>query len=86
MIKFKVEVNPFKRKAIINSTIGKIQYTKIIYYEDIDEWSSFEFGEKTFDIQFHYDAEFLVFIYPVEENKVDYTKPYEVELTFKMTD
>lgn len=86
MIKFKVEVNPFLKKAVINSKICKIQYTKIMYYEDIDEWNSFEFGRKKFDIQFHYDAEFLVSIYPVEENKVDYTKPYEVLLTFKMTD
>lgn len=86
MIKFKVEVNPFKRKAVINSKIGKFQYTKIMYYEDIDQWDSFEFNEKIFDIHFHYDAEFLVSIYPVEENKVDYTKPYKVELTFKMTD
>jgi hypothetical protein len=86
MIKFKVEVNPFLRKAVINSKIGKILYTKIIYYEDIEEWNSFEFGDKTFDIEFKYEAEFLVSIYPVENNKVDYTKPYKVELTFKMTD
>ena len=86
MIKFKVEVNPFRKKAVINSKIGNIQYTKILYYEDIDEWNSFEFAGKIFDIQFHYDTEFLVSIYPVEENKTDYTKPYEVELTFKMTD
>jgi hypothetical protein len=86
MIKFKIEVNPFKRKVVINSKIGEILYTKIIYYEDIDEWNSFEFDGKTFDIQFHYDAEFLVSVYPVEENEVDYTKPYDVELTFKMTD
>jgi hypothetical protein len=86
MIKFKVEVNPFLRKVVINSKIGKILYTKIIYYEVIDEWNSFEFDGKPFDIQFHYDAEFLVSIYPVEENKVDYTKPYDVELIFKMTD
>lgn len=86
MTKFNVEVNPFKRKAIINSKIGKIEYSKIIYYEDIDEWNSFEFGEKTFDIQFHYDAEFLVSIYPVNNAKVDYTKPYDVKLTLKMTD
>jgi hypothetical protein len=86
MIKFKVEVNPFLRKAVISSKIREILYTKIIYYEDIDEWNSFEFDGKTFDIQFHYEAEFLVSIYSVEKNKIDYTKNYDVELIFKMTD
>ena len=86
MIHFKVQVNPFKREAIINSKIGTIQYTRSIYFDDIDEWNSFEFGENIFDIHFHYDAEFLVSIYPVENNVVDYTKPFEVELTFKMVD
>jgi len=86
MIIFKVEVNPFLRKASINSKIGKVNYTKILYYSENDEWNSFEFAGQVFDIQFHYDAEFLVSIYPVENNKVDYTKPFKVELTFKMTD
>ena len=85
-IKFKVQVNPFKREAIINSKIGVIQHTQTLYYEDLDEWNAFEFGGQTFDIHFHYDAEFLVSIYPVEDNKVDFSKPFKVELTFKMTD
>ena len=86
MIKFKVQVNPFKKEAIINTKIGKTQYTKIIYYNDIDEWNSFEFAGNVFDIHFHYDAEFLVSIYPVENNKVDFSKPFAVKLNFKLTD
>jgi hypothetical protein len=86
MINFKVEVNPFLRKAVIHAKIEKIQYTKIMYFEDIDEWNTFEMANKIFDIQFQYDAEFLVSIYPVEDNKIDYGKPHDVELTFKMTD
>ena len=83
-IKFKVEVNPFLKKAIINTKIDAIDYTKIIYYEDIDEWSSFEFNGKIFDIQFHYDSEFMVSIYHVENNKVDYNKQYDVELIIQL--
>jgi hypothetical protein len=86
MINFKVQVNPFTKKTVINTKIGKIEYTKILYYEDIDQWDSFELAGETFDIHFHYDAEFLVSIYPVENNKVDFEKPYKVKLTFKMTD
>ncbi len=86
MIEFKVQVNPFIKEAIINTKIGVIEYTHKMYYEDIDEWKSFEFCGQTFDIHFHYDAEFLVSIYPVEGNKVDFSKPFKVELTFKMTD
>ncbi len=83
---FKVEVNPFTRKATINVYIDKILYTQDIYFNDIDEWNSFKFAGKVFNIHFHYEAEFLVNIYLVENNKIDYSKSYTVELTFKMTD
>ena len=45
---FKVEVNPFLNKAIINSRINNILYTKIIYYEGTDEWTSFSFNNLIF--------------------------------------
>ena len=83
---FKVKVNPFTRSVNINVDFKGITYTIATGYEDIDEWNAFEFGGQTFDIHFHYDAEFLVSIYPVEDNKVDFPKPFKVELTFKMTD
>ena len=85
-IKFKVQVNPFKKIAIISTHINKKLFTMSMYYENIDEWNSFELDGITFDIHFHYDAKFLVSIYPVKNNKVDYTKQYSVNLSFKMTD
>jgi len=85
-IKFNVEVNPFKQKVIISTEINNCKYEKTMYYETIDEWNSFEFDNKVFDINFYYDSEFLVSIYPVKKNKVDYTKPYDIILTFKLTD
>ena len=85
-IKFKVQVNPFKKIAIISTHFNKKLFTKLMYYDNIDEWNSFEMAGITFDIHFHYDAEFLVSIYPVKNNKVDYTKQYSVNLSFKMTD
>lgn len=86
MIKFKVEINPFTRKAVINAKIGVIQYTHIMYYEELDEWGSFEFDNKTFDIHFHYDTKFSVSIYLVENDKVDFSKHFKVSLKFKMED
>ena len=85
-INIKVEVNPFLNKATINSKIKNILYTKIIYYECIDDWNSFSFNNMVFDIHFHYDAEFSVTIYPVKNNKIDYSKNYKVDLIIKLTD
>ena len=85
-IKFKVQVNPFKKIALISTYINKILFIRSMYYENIHEWNSFEMDGIIFDIHFHYDAEFLVSIYPVKNNKVDYTKQYSVNLSFKMTD
>lgn len=85
-MKFKVELNPFKQKAIVSTNISGQLHSVEIYYEDIDEWNSFKINGQEFDIQFHYDDEFLVPIYPIEDNKVDYSKTCETELTFKLTD
>jgi hypothetical protein len=84
--KFKVEVNPFKQKAVIYAKINNCKYEKTIYYENVEEWNSFEFGNKIFDIEFSYEGEFLVSIYPVKKNKVDFTKPCEVLLTINLMD
>jgi len=85
-MKFQVEVNPFKQSAIINTKIGAFSYTQVMYFEQFDEWDSFELGGQIFDIHFLYDMEFTVSIYPVFDNKADYTKPFEVELTIKLND
>jgi hypothetical protein len=85
-MKFQVEVNPFKQVAVINTKIGAIYYTQVMYFEQFDEWNSFKFGGQIFDIHFLYDMEFMVSIYPVIDNKADYTKLFEVELTIKLTD
>jgi hypothetical protein len=85
-MKFQVEVNPFKQVAVINTKIGAIYYTQVMYFEQFDEWDSFELGGQIFDIHFLYDTEFMVSIYPVIDNKADYTKNFEVELTIKLND
>lgn len=86
VMKFKVEINPFKQKATVSTKVNNQSHTVEIYYEDIDEWNSFKVNGQEFDIQFHYDAEFLVSIYPIENDRIDYSKTCEVELTFKLTD
>jgi hypothetical protein len=83
-MKFKVEVNPFKKQAIINAKIGVISYTREIYYQEVDEWNSFQFGDHVFDIHFHYDDEFCVNVYKVEEGTLLPYIPCIVELTIKL--
>jgi hypothetical protein len=86
-IKFKVEVNPFLREAVITSRINKKIHVEVLNYEDIDEWQGFVMDGKLFDIHFYYDKTFEVSIYPLKENshETDVSKWYKVDLKFKMT-
>ena len=83
---FKVKVNPFTRSVNINVDFKGITYTIATGYEDIDQWDTFELMGRTFDIQYHYEAEFLVSIYDVIDGKIDYESSHNVELTIKLTD
>jgi hypothetical protein len=83
-MKFKVEVNPFKKQAIINAKIGVVNYTKEIYFQEFDEWNAFELGDHVFDIHFHYEDEFSVSIYLVNEGYLLRHTPCLVELTIKL--
>ena len=83
---FKVKVNPFTHSVSINVTSKGITYTLVTGYEDIDQWDTFELMGRTFDIQYHYEAEFLVDIYDVVNGKIDYEAQHNVELTIKLTD
>lgn len=85
-LKFRVQVNPFTRSVSINVLSKGITYILVTGYEDIDEWNSFELMGRAFDIQYHYEAEFLVGIYDVVDGKVDYEAQHDVELTIKLTD
>jgi hypothetical protein len=86
-MKFKVEVNPFKKQAIIKTRIGGFDFTKEIYYKELDEWNSFQvIGERVFDIHFHYDEEFTVSIYLVNEGSLLRHTPCIVELSIKLSE
>ena len=85
-LNFKVQVNPFTHSVSINVTSKGITYTLVTGYEDIDQWDTFELMGRTFDIQYHYEAEFLVGIYDVVNGKIDYEAQHNVELTIKLTD
>jgi hypothetical protein len=82
--KFKVEVNPFIREAIIKSIINDVEHTLEMYYEDVDEWNGFMLDGKHFDIHFDYDEEFSVSIYEIKDNIARYDNSCEVELTIKL--
>ena len=83
---FKAIVNPFLQEVKLTCKDKKITQEIVFNYENIDEWNSFEIDGKIYDIQFHYDAEFLISIYPVENNKVDFSKSQDVKIKFKLTD
>ncbi len=85
-MKFNAIVNPFLHEVKLTCKDKKTTHEIVFNYESIDEWNSFEIDGKTFDIQFHYDAEFLISIYPVENNKVDFSKSQNVKIKFKLTD
>jgi hypothetical protein len=85
-MEFKVVVNPFKSEAIITSKIRGVEYKETVYWGYTDDWNSFTMDDKVFDVHFLYDSYFTVSIYHVEDNKVDYTKIYNVKLKIKLTD
>jgi len=67
---FTVIVNPFTRVATITKEeypTGEINEIEI-QFNDLDEWYSFNIGDKIYDAHFLYDDEFSFNIYPVDEN------------------
>ena len=86
MEQFKVEVNPFLRKAIIKTTINDVEYLRQRYYDNVDEWNSFTLDGKIYDIHFDYDEDFSVSIYPYTSENDKYRNSCQVELTIKLKD
>lgn len=85
-ISFRVVVNPFKHTMIIQATKGAMEYTVVSGYESLDERVVLEVFDKVFDLHFYYEAEALIEIHPVEENKVDFDTVLPCELIIKLTD
>ena len=81
MIKFKTIVNPFTQKILVSARVNKVSCETIIDYEDLDEWSSFVFEGKTFDIHIHYEGELSISIYEVTGlSTADYQAPQPVDI------
>lgn len=57
----KAIVNPFKRE--VDVIYNDEQLT--LFFDDLDEWCSFNFGEQIFDAHFHYDEVFSFSVYAV---------------------
>ena len=51
----KAKLNPVLRSVEITHQ----DETQTIYFQDLDEWQSVIFGDKTFDIHFHYEKRSL---------------------------
>jgi hypothetical protein len=77
---FDVAINPFTRKIIIVNLESKDSY--VYTYEDIDEWFSYSFQNRMYDFHILYDDGLDFSIYPVINNKGDYTKsvPYNLDV------
>jgi hypothetical protein len=85
-IRFNVEVNPFLNKGIITTEIDTVLHSVIIYYNEVDEWNSFNINGQVYDIHFCYDTEFTVSIYPVNKDVADCDNPYKVKLKIVLKD
>lgn len=83
---FNVEVNPFLQKGIITTEIDTVLHSVIIYYNEVDEWNSFDINGQVYDIHFYYSSEFTVSIYPVIKDVTDYESPCKVRLKIVLKD
>ena len=59
----KAIVNPFTREVELIHNDEQLT----LYFDDLDEWCSFNFGEQIFDAHFHYDEVFSFSVYAVDE-------------------
>ena len=85
-IRFNVEVNPFLNKGIITTEIDTVLHSVIIYYNEVDEWNSFDINGQVYDIHFYYSSEFIVNIYSVNKDVADYEYPCKVKLKIVLKD
>jgi hypothetical protein len=83
---FSLEVNPFRKSISLKCVICEVEYTRELYYEELDDWQTFEIHGRTFDLHNYYDAEFLVEIFEVVDNLIDLSAPLKTNLTIKLTD
>jgi hypothetical protein len=79
-LKFKVFVNSFFRTAEITHKDETIEMN----FETLDEWNAFKMNGKDFDIHFHYDEEFSVSIYDVQDGQINTDNWHSVKLKLKM--
>lgn len=83
---FSLEVNPFRKSIALKCVINEVEYSRELYYEELDDWQTFEVVGHTFDLHNYYDAEFLVEIFEVIDNLIDLSQPQKTDLTIKLTD
>lgn len=84
---FKVTVNPFSGKVIIQTTINATLHEEELMYSN--EGSSFDYFEilgQRYNINYQYDDKFIVTIHPIEDDEVQYANPCTVLLHIKLTE
>lgn len=66
----KATINPFTREVTIASDYGVFQIT--LEFTELDEWNSFNFGNKRYDFHFQYDSDLkqdeYVNVYELDED------------------
>lgn len=76
----KAIVNPFKRE--VDVIYNDEQLT--LFFDDLDEWCSFNFGEQIFDAHFHYDETFSFSVYAVNEHGEQLYKDLIIETQIEL--
>jgi hypothetical protein len=84
---FNVIINPFKQRMCVYARVNKVDCETLIDYLELDEWHTFEFNGKVFDIHLLYEDDIEVSIYEVVDGSTaEYQNPSPVKLTIRTKD
>jgi hypothetical protein len=85
--KFNVIINPFKQRMCVYARVDKVDCETLIDYLELDEWNSFEFNGRVFDIHLLYEDDISLSIYEVTNGgTADYQSPCPIKLTIRTKD
>jgi hypothetical protein len=86
--KFNVIINPFKQRMCVYARVNKVDCETIIPYSELDEWNSFEFNGRLFDLHLLYDEDIEISIYELQDGGIleGYNNSCPVKLTIRTKD
>ena len=84
---FNVIINPFKQRMCVYARVNKVECETLIDYLELDEWHSFDFNGRLYDLHLLYEEDVSVSIYDATDgHPSDYNAPCLVKLTIRTRD